>query len=525
MREPDSEHRVGQDNIQFWGLDVHHPVFFVSAGLIVLFVALTLVFQQNAANVFNAIKTFMTGTFGWFFMLAVNVFVLFVLVVAFSPLGKIRLGGRDATPDFSYGAWFAMLFSAGMGIGIMFWSVAEPVFHYKSPPLGASGATPEAAQVAMAATLFHWGLHAWAVYAVVGLALAFFAFNRGLPLTIRSAFEPLFGQAAWGWLGHIIDTLAVFATLFGLATSLGLGVQQANAGLHFLFGTPDTIAVQVVLIMLITGIATMSVVAGLESGVKRLSQLNMVLAALLLLFVLSLGPTGFILKGLGQYTSAYLQNLPQLSSWFGRDSGWLSSWTVFYWAWWIAWSPFVGMFIARISRGRTVRQFVIGVLLVPTLITFVWMAAFGGSALHQILNGVGDLSGAVNANVATAMFVMLQQLPLSQLASFVGIILVIVFFVTSSDSGSLVIDSITAGGKLEAPVPQRVFWAITEGIVAAVLLLGGGLAALQTASITTGLPFAIVLCLMCVGLLKGLRQERREYAQQPTADLPTEAAD
>jgi choline/glycine/proline betaine transport protein len=405
-----------------------------------------------------------------------------------------------------------MLLSAGMGIGLMFWSVGEPMFHYgaPSPMFGEmKPETPEAAQAAMGITYFHWGLHPWAIYAIVALGLAFFAYNRGLPLTIRSIFYPLLGNKIYGFWGNLIDVLSVLATLVGLATSLGLGVQQINAGLDFLFGIRIDVATQVILIAVITGFATLSVMAGLDAGVKRLSQGNMILAAVFMIFLLLVGPTIAILGGFTQNLGYYVTIFPELSLWTEtfRDTNWQGSWTVFYWAWWISWSPFVGMFIARISKGRTVKEFVLGVILIPTLLSFVWMSVFGGSALFVQSHGLADIVAAVNDDVATAMFVLLETFPLSSILSFTAIVLVTVFFVTSSDSGSLVVDHLTSGGKLHSPTPQRVFWAVMEGVIAAVLLIGGGLTTLQTASVTTGLPFALVLLIGVYSLYVGFSQE------------------
>lgn len=394
----------------------------------------------------------------------------------------------------------------------MFWSVGEPMYHFSSPsPMFShmEGGTPEAAQAAMGITYFHWGLHPWAIYAIVGLGLAFFAYNRGLPLTIRSIFYPLIGNRIYGFWGNLIDVLSVLATLTGLATSLGLGVKQVNAGLNFLFGVQISTTTQIILIAVITAFATLSVISGLDGGVKRLSQINMIMAGLFMLFLLVAGPTVYILGGFTQSIGYYITKLPELSLWTEtfRGTNWQGSWTVFYWAWWISWSPFVGMFIARISKGRTVRQFILVVMLIPTLLSFVWMSVFGGSAIHMQASGEADIVAAVKANVSTALFAMLEHLPLTEVLSMVGIILVVVFFVTSSDSGSLVVDHLTSGGKLDSPVPQRVFWAIMEGVVAAVLLLGGGLSTLQTASVCTGLPFAVILLLIIYALYIGFSQE------------------
>jgi len=518
--ESETDYEVGQDNVNIMGLDIHNPVFFISGGIIVLFVFFAATFQAPMTDFFGWLRPTVTDTFDWFLATAANVFVLFCIALIFSPFGSIRLGGEDAAPDFSYTGWFAMLFAAGMGIGLMFYGVSEPVSHFSASfapdagtveswaPLGGAAGDAEAARhLGMAATIFHWGLHPWAIYAIVGLALAFFAYNRGLPLTIRSAFFPLLGERVWGWPGHVIDVLAVFATLFGLATSLGIGAEQANAGLNHLFGLPVSETSKIMLIIGITGIALFSVVAGLDAGVKRLSEINMALAALLLLFVILVGPTLAIITGFFEYLAAYVANLPALANPFGRtDQHFFDGWTAFYWAWWISWSPFVGMFIARVSRGRTVREFLICVLLIPSLVCILWMTTFGSAALDQIVEQ--GTNAVAEATLELQLFVMLEAMPLAAFTSFLAIVLVIVFFVTSSDSGSLVIDTITAGGKVDAPVPQRVFWAVFEGLVAVVLLLAGGLSALQAAAITTGIPFAVVLLGMCAALWKGLASER-----------------
>ncbi|PSN12241.1 choline transporter [filamentous cyanobacterium CCP5] len=506
--------RPGDRNVILKGFDFHPEVFLVSGGLILLFVLFTLIFQDPAESAFGAIQSFISGTLGWFMILAVTFFLLFTIFIALTKLGNVRLGGPNARPEFPTFAWISMLISAGMGTGLMFWSVAEPIYHFQDPPVIIGAIEPntaDAARQAMGITFFHWGLHAWGIYALVGLSLAFFTFNWGLPLTIRSVFFPLLGEKIYGWQGNAIDVLAVASTLFGLATSLGFGVQQTNAGLNFLFGLQISTPVQVGLIAIITGFATASVVSGLGNGVRRLSELNMILAAVLLAFVVVVGPTVFLFNTFVETTGYYLATLPTMSFWTEtfNDAGWQNGWTVFYWGWWVSWAPFVGIFIARISKGRTVREFILGVLLLPTALTFLWMSAFGGTALSLELGEgtAGIISGAVSENVATALFVMLEQLPLTGITSFVGIILVVVFFVTSSDSGSLVVDSIASGGKLESPVPQRVFWAVLEGVVASTLLLGGGLSALQTAAISAGLPFAVVLLIMCYSIYKGLHYE------------------
>lgn len=521
----ETDYQIGQDNIQTrlgpFGIDVHNPVFMVSGLTIIAFVVFALALQSEAEAIFGWLRPAVTSTFDWFFLAAANVFVLLCLALIVTPLGRVRLGGPEATPDYSYSGWFAMLFAAGMGIGLMFFGVSEPISHFSSsvadtagtpeswaPLAGAPGDAEAARRLGMAATIFHWGLHPWAIYAVVALALALFSFNKGLPLSFRSIFYPVFGERVWGWTGHVIDVLAVFATLFGLATSLGFGAEQANAGLNHLFGVPVTDVSKVLLIVGITAIALTSVVAGLDAGVKRLSEINMVLAALLLAFVVAVGPTMAILTGFFRNLLAYAEYLPALSNPFGRDdTNFSQGWTAFYWAWWISWSPFVGMFIARVSRGRTVREFMVCVLLIPSFVSVFWMTAFGGTAIGQIIDG--GHQALADAALELKLFTMLEALPLSGITCFIGIVLVIVFFVTSSDSGSLVIDTITAGGKVDAPVPQRVFWACFEGLVAIALLLGGGLAALQAAAVSTGLPFTVVLLLGCWALVKGLRTEPR----------------
>ena len=526
----ETDYEIGQDNIEGrigpFGFDIHNPVFLVSGLSVVAFVFYTLALPDQAGAVFSWLFSATTKGFDWFFLGSANIFVLFCLFLIVTPWGSVRLGGAEATPDYSYAGWFAMLFAAGMGIGLMFYGVSEPLSHFSSSyggtnlgengvrsdwaPLGAArGNEAEAIRLGMAATIFHWGLHPWAIYAIVALSLALFSYNKGLPLTIRSAFHPILGDRVWGWPGHIIDILAVFATLFGLATSLGFGASQANAGLNELFGVPISNTAEVLLISGITAIALISVLRGLDGGVKILSEINMGLAFLLLLFVLIAGPTVAILTGFADYLGAYLQYLPALSNPVGReDVNFMQGWTSFYWAWWISWSPFVGMFIARVSRGRTVREFIISVLLIPSLVCVLWMSVFGGVAIQQVVQD--GFTGAQEAALPIQLFKMLGELPLAKITSLIGIVLVIVFFVTSSDSGSLVIDTITAGGKIDAPVPQRVFWCTFEGAVAIVLLLSaGGLASLQSMVISTGLPFTVVLLVMCWAVLRGLMSEPR----------------
>ena len=522
----DTDYVIGQDNITASpmgvNLDLHGKVFVFSSIVVLFFVIITLALQDQVAPLFSATFSFLTSNMAWFFLLAANIFVLLAIILIFTPLAKVRIGGQDAKPDFSYIGWFSMLFAAGMGIGLMYFGVSEPMDHYQAAlggiatengvrtdwaPLGAAEGNEQAAiALGMAATIFHWGLHPWGIYAIVALALAIFSFNKGLPLTMRSIFYPILGERVWGWPGHVIDILAVFATLFGLATSLGFGAQQATNGLNDLFGIPDNNVTMVLLVVSITIVAMGSIFLGVDKGVRRLSQINMGLAFLLLAFVIIVGPTLMIATGFFQNLMGYIVNLPALSNPFGReDANFSQGWTAFYWAWWISWSPFVGMFIARVSRGRTVREFLIAVLLVPSTVSVLWMTSFGSAGIEQLLAGTFE-------GEADALFVMLAGLPLTEITSFIAITLVIVFFITSSDSGSLVIDSITAGGKVDAPKPQRLFWAMIEGAIAIALLLGGGLAALQAAVISTGLPFTLVLLVACYAIIKGLMSEPRGLA-------------
>ncbi|CAM2857087.1 BCCT family transporter [Vibrio ordalii] len=509
-----TDYTVGQDNVQKWGFDVHNPVFGFSAGFIALFLVTALVVDPEIAKSgLDGVKWKIIGTFDWLFIWSGNLFVLFCLGLIVSPFGKIRLGGQGATADYSYISWLSMLFAAGMGIGLMFWSVAEPVAYFTGwyeTPLGVAANTPEAAKLALGATMYHWGLHPWAIYGVVALSLAFFTYNKGLPLSIRSIFYPLLGDRAWGWAGHIIDILAVLATLFGLATSLGLGAQQAASGIHHVFGIDAGMGLQIVVITVVTLLAVVSVVRGIDGGVKVISNINMIVAFLLLILVALIGYT-VTFSSIPTTLMAYIENIIPLSNPHGRtDEAWFQGWTVFYWAWWISWSPFVGMFIARVSKGRTIREFLTAVLLVPTAVTLIWMSVFGGLAIDQVINNVGQLGANGLTEVPLAMFQMFDALPYGTLLSVIAVVLVLVFFITSSDSGSLVIDSITAGGKVDAPVLQRIFWALMEGAIAVALLWIGGtnaIEALQAAAISTALPFTIVLLLMCVSLLLGMRTE------------------
>ncbi|WP_162047910.1 BCCT family transporter [Vibrio taketomensis] len=524
----DTDYQIGQDNVALkvgpFGLDIHNRVFAISGMAIILFVVFTLLFRQQVEPFFAGLRNWLTSNLDWFFIGSGNIFVFICLILIFTPLGRVRIGGTEAQPDYSYAGWLAMLFAAGMGIGLVFFGVSEPMTHFSTalggvtvengvrtdwaPLGGAAGDTDAASALGMAATIYHWALHPWSIYALLALGLAIFTFNKGLPLTMRSIFYPLFGERVWGWTGHIIDILAIVATVFGLATSLGYGASQAATGLNYLFGVPMTDTTQIVLIVIITALALISVVAGLDSGVKRLSEINMGVAALLLLFVVVVGPTLAIFTGFFENIGAYIANIPALSMPFAReDVNYSQGWTAFYWAWWISWSPFVGMFIARVSRGRSVREFVICVILIPSTVCIFWMTAFGGTAISQYVND--GYQAVFNADLPLKLFMMLDVMPMAEITSIVGIVLIVVFFITSADSGSLVIDTIAAGGKVDAPTPQRVFWCTFEGLVAIALLLGGGLAAAQAMAVTTGLPFTIVLLVASVSLLKGLMDEPR----------------
>lgn len=522
---------------KLFGLEIYlTPVFVISSITIVFFIVCSLIFQEQATTIFGDLRKWLTTKLDWLFMGTANLVFLICLFVAISPLGKIRLGGKDAKPEYSNITWLAMLFAAGIGIGLLFFGVLEPVTYYQSPPLGESTIydtdtvynaenvpditdpiVEKASSLGLAATVFHWGLQGWAIYGVVGLALGFYAYNRGYPLLIRSAFYPIFGDRIWGWTGHIIDTFAIFAGIFGLATSLGLGVQQVTSGLNYLFDIPANTLSMVLLIVGITSIALVSVMTGINVGIKRLSQFNIILAFFLLTVVFILGPTSYIFKSMFTSLGTYMMKIVPLSNWIGReDTGFLHGWTTFYWAWWIAWAPFIGTFIARISKGRTVRQFVIFVLLLPTLLCLIWFSTFGGTALHQFFTeGYTEVTEIVEAyKPELALYAMFKGLPWSIMLSCCGMLLTIVFFVTSSDSGSLIIDIMAAGGKVDAPIPQRVFWCTAEGLVAISLLLGGGLTALQAASLVTGFPFSIVLLGMGGCVIYGLYQELQKIRSE-----------
>ncbi|WP_420427784.1 BCCT family transporter [Algiphilus sp.] len=494
------------------------PVFLLSTALVLLFVGWGVVAPTQLGAVAERLMALITTYFGWWYVLAVTGFLVFVLVLLVSPYAQLRIGPHDEPPDWSTWGWFSMLFTAGMGIGLVFYGVAEPIFHFTQPPVETASAA-DAAMRALQLTFFHWGVHPWAVYIVVGLSMGYFCFRQGLPLRPAAAFYPLIGRAIYGPIGHLVDILAVFGTLFGLATSLGLGAIQINAGLHAVFGVPMAAMWQVAIIAAITAVAVASVMAGLDAGVRRLSVVNMFLAIALAVLVFVMGPTLFVLEVLPSATGQYLQHLPErsLQTFALSESGsaWIGNWTLFYWGWWIAWSPFVGMFIARISRGRSIRAFILGCLLAPTGTSIVWFTIFGGTALHKMMQG-GNTALA-EAGTTDAMFVLLQQLSMPDavmtVAALLAVLVVAIFFATSSDSGSFVVDMLTNGGDPHPIWQQRLFWAVTEGAVAAILLVAGAttagnpLSALQTASVTSGLPFSVVLVFMCWGLWRQLQRD------------------
>ncbi|ERJ12943.1 BCCT family transporter [Haloplasma contractile] len=513
------EEKLYSRNFTKFGLDMN-PVVSITAGLIILLLSIYAFLNLEQANIqFNNVKSFIVTNADWVFILSSNFFIIVALYLAFSRLGRVRIGGVHAEPEFSNFAWYSMLISAGMGIGLMFWAVGEPLSHFNgNPPIFLS---EQDSFTAMAATFFHWGLHPWGIYALISLALAYFAYNKKLPLSLRSVFYPIFKDKVFGLLGDFIDILAVLSCLFGLATSLGLGVRQINGGVSFLFpNIPNNTIIQVILIAVITAAATVSVVTGIDKGVQFLSKMNIRIAFVFMVAILLLGPTAYIIRLFSNSVGLYFNDFISSSFFLATSSGdakdFQSGWSIFYLAWWISWSPFVGMFIARISKGRSIKEFILAVLIIPSLLSFVWLSVFGGTAMHvdQMTNGA--LNTVVSASVEEGLFEMINLLHIpyfgqviKTLLSLIGTILVISFFVTSSDSGSLVVDNITSGGKLDSPVPQRVFWACMEGFIAAVLLLIGGATALdtlQTAVIATGLPFAIVLTIMTFLLLGSLQQ-------------------
>ena len=494
-------------------------VFYISAILSVVFVLWGVFFTENLSAVTSAVLGYALESFGWLYLIATTMFLVFAIFLAFSRLGKIRLGKDDERPEFGRLSWFAMLFAAGMGIGLVFWGVGEPVSHLITPPYGmAEPGSPEAARLSMRYSFFHWGLHPWAVYATIALALAYFNFRRGQGGLISSVFRPLLGDRVDGPIGKAIDILAILATLFGVAVSLGLGALQVNSGLNYLFQVPDSATVQVIIIAIITVCFMVSAVTGIGKGIRYLSNINLVLAACLLLFVFILGPTVFIINTFTQVTGSYLASVVPMSfeqNVFDQDSAWAQNWTLFYWATWIAWSPFVGAFIARISRGRTIREFVIAVLLVPSVVSFFWFSTLGGTAVNLVRSSAsGEITSAVQQNVATALFVTFDQLPLALVTSLIAILLVSIFFITSADSASFVLGSMSTGGTLNPKTAVKLTWGAIIAAFAGVLLLAGGLDALQKVAIIAAIPFAFIMIAMCFSLYKGLSEEFEEQEEQ-----------
>ncbi len=485
-----------------------NPAVFYPSAVIILLLSLFAGFlPKTAKDLFAAIQAEIISNASWFYVLSVAIILVSVVLLGISRYGEIKLGPDHSTPKYSLITWFSMLFSAGMGIGLMFFGVAEPVMHFLSPPT-AEPASLAAVRQAMLMTFFHWGLHAWAIYAVVALMLAFFAYRHNLPLTLRSALYPLIGDKIYGPIGHMVDIFAVIGTVFGVATSLGFGAAQVNSGLHYLYNVPNNINMQLLIVGIISLMAVASVASGLDKGIRRLSELNMVLAVGLVGLILALGSTIFLLEAFVQNTGAYLSSLVSNTfNLFAYDkTDWIGGWTIFYWGWWLAWAPFVGLFIAKISRGRTIREFILGVLLVPTTFTLLWMTIFGNSAIELIFNqGMTELGQAVERDTASALFQFLEHFPMVSLLSGIAILMVVVFFVTSADSGALVVDMLCSNGQTNTPVWQRIFWASIAGVVAMALMLADGLEALQTMTIASALPFTLVLMLGLTGLFKALR--------------------
>lgn len=520
----ETDYEAGQDNVQIGGFDFHNPVFVLSALIIIVSSTLVLAMPDMASEFLLNLRNNIMSSFDWFFSMSVSLITLFIIGLACSPLAKLRLGGAEATPDFGYVSWISMLFSAGVGIGMTFYGAAEPLAYYTGwygTPFNVAANSAAAENIALGATLFNWGIGPWSVYALVGLGIAFFTLNSGLPMAPRSVLYPLLGERSWGWPGHIVDLLAILATVLGLATSLGLGARQAASGMNFLFGIDSGLTAQVTFIIVIAFVTVLSVVRGLDRGIRILSNFTMGLAAILLLYIVGVGPSLAIFMSYGdalvQYIGAYLP----LSNFVGReDNVYFHGWTIFYWAWWISWSPFVGLFLARISRGRTVREFITVTLLAPLAIATIWFSSFGTAAIHQTKNNVGSLSNGIG-DVSLVLFQLFETLPMSEIASVIALLLLIVFFVTSSDSGALVIDSVAAGGKSETPIMQRVFWACAISLLAVVLLVGGGakaLDSLQAWTLTAALPFTFVLFITAYSLVKAMLIEHKKVLQVPAAE-------
>ncbi|MFQ3313813.1 MAG: choline/glycine/proline betaine transport protein [Colwellia sp.] len=501
---------------------LNKKVFFGASSIIIALLLYTSMLPKQAQALFNVVQASIIDNGSWFYVLTVAFIFFFVIFLGISRYGDIRLGPDHSTPDYSLASWISMLFAAGMGIGLMFFGVAEPLMHYLSPPTAETG-TIAAVQESMKMTFFHWGLHAWAIYTIVALVLAYFSYRHNLPLTLRSALYPLIGDRIYQWPGHLVDVFAVVSTVFGVATSLGLGASQVNAGFGYLFGIEVSTTNQIIIMCVITSLAVISVATGLDKGIKILSETNMVLAIILLLLIFVLGPTVFLLQAylqnIGDYLADIVHNTFNLFAY--KKTEWIGGWTIFYWGWWLAWAPFVGLFIARISRGRTIREFIIGVMLIPTVFTLFWMTIFGNSAIDLVHNqGVVALGDMVSKDSSVALFVFLENFPLTSVLSFFSVLMIVIFFVTSCDSGAMVVDMLCSHGRNDTPLWQRVYWAVGIGIVAAVLLLVGGLSALQTMTIASALPFTLVLLLAIAGLIKALRVEGFKQESQLITAIP-----
>ncbi|WP_193161418.1 BCCT family transporter [Microbulbifer hainanensis] len=501
------------------------PVFYSSTAILLLLVAYAVFFPEDATQRFKSLQSAIVDYMGWYYILIVAILLITVVLISLSRYGDIKLGPEHAKPDYSFGSWLAMLFSAGIGIGLLFFGVAEPVMHYLNPP-DADPGTVEAARDAMVLSIFHWGFHVWAIFAGVALILGYFSYRHNLPLTLRSALYPLIGERIHGPIGHAIDVFAIVSTVCGVATTLGFGVLQMNSGLNHLFGVPVTNGVQVILIAVTTAVATISVVVGLDAGIKRLSQLNMGLAALLMLTILFLGSTVYLfqafVQNLGSYLTVLVDRTFKLYAYAPTD--WIGGWTIFYWGWCLSWSPFVGLFIARISRGRTIREFIIGTLLMPTMITILWLTVFGNTAIRLIRDqGLQSLADIIEKDQSLALFQFLEQFPFSEALSLLAIVLVVIFFVTSADSGAMVMNMLSSHGRDDTPLWQRIYWSAIVGVVAIALLLAGGLASLQTAAITSALPFSIILLAALYGLIKALRTDSAKRDAQSATVAPISA--
>ncbi|MCM4168183.1 Glycine betaine/proline betaine transporter BetS [Arenibacter antarcticus] len=501
---------------KFLGLVVNKTVFFGATLILIASVVFTLIFEKEADYYFGIAQSYVSAHGGWIYTLSANLFIIFCLYMALGKFGNIRIGGKSAKPEFSVWAWFAMLFSAGIGNGLVLFSIADPVRDFLNPPRLAGQEPAIIAQEAINFSFLHHGIHGWAIYSVVGLSLAYFTFNRKMPLTLRSAFYPLLGNRIYGWMGDVIDIMAVITTLFGLATTIGFGVGQINSGLTHVFGVPSSLFYQILIIVAVTLAATISAFSGVDKGVQMLSKLNVRVASAIFLLVLILGPTTFILKSYIQNIGSYLTNFVDMATWTEalRGTDWQKTRTIMYWGWWISWSPFVGTFIARISKGRTIKEFILCVLILPALVTFLWFSAFGGTTMRDILMGDTAMIAAVNDNISTALYVFFEKFPFHMLLKVLGVVLIGSFIITSADSGALVVDSIISGGKLKTPRFQRVIWAMATGVIAAVLMYGGGLNALQTAVTISGLPFAILLIMMCFSLFTGMKEDHEKEERE-----------